>query len=174
VASRQRLLLCSVLLVGCATSVAILKPSEMTCPDPIKGNSGKYMCPFTQDEVMAEWVDKAVSAKLGAAVGKTVGTYGGKKVAEQLGSQVPFVGGCLGAKAGEAAGRQIAINLAGGWKNIKETSDLSFNSLDDMSVYLYAKCSSNEHYQDALAATFEIYPALASAYPKALQKASRR
>jgi len=173
--NRSSLLACVILLAfGCATNVASLKPEDMVCPQPINGNSGKFMCPFTQDDVMAEWVDKAVSAKLGAAIGKTAGTYAGRKVAEKLGSQVPIVGGWLGSKAGEAAGRQVAIGLAGGMKHIKETSDLSFNSLEDMSIYLYKKCSSLDHYQEALQATFEIYPEFAAAYPKTLARYSIR
>jgi hypothetical protein len=133
-------------------------------------NSGKYMCPYTQDDVLAEWVDKAIQAKLGATLGKTVGAYAGQKALEQ----VPLLGGFLGSMAGEAAGRAIAIQAAGGWDFIKSTSDLSFNSVDNMAVYLYVMHSSHEHYQQALNATCEIYPELSNRYSYAIRKAPRR
>ena len=128
------------------------------------------MCPYTQDGVLAEWVDKAINAKMGATVGKHAGAYAGQKALEN----VPLLGGWLGSKAGEAAGRAIAIKASGGWEYIKSTSDMSFDSLNDMSVYLYARHSSHEHYKDALDATMEIYPKLKKGYYKAIQKAKTK
>ena len=165
--------LLSILIIGLALIVgsapSIRKPHELTAPPAILGNMGKYMCPYTQDGVMAEWTDKAISAKMGAAIGKHAGAYVGKKVLENI----PFIGGILGSKAGEAMGREIAIKSAGGWEYITKTSDLSFNNLDDLSVYLYVKHSNHEHYRKALEATMEIYPNLKKRYYQALQRASK-
>lgn len=158
-----------ILLAGCAT-MQLAQPHELVAPTPIYGNSGKYLCPYTQDGVMAEWTDKAINAKIGAAVGQYAGARAGQAVVEQI----PFIGGWLGGMAGEAAGRAIAIDMAGGWEYIKETSDLSFDSVDDMAVYLYVKHSTHEHFQAAVEAAWEIYPELRKRYHVAIRDARRR
>ena len=154
---------------GCMTVPTIAQPGELTSPKPILGNSGKYMCPFTQDNVMAEWTDNAINAKMGTTVGKHVGAYVGQKALEQ----VPFIGGMLGSAVGEEIGRNIAIESSGGWDTIKKSSDISFNSFEDMSLYLYVNYSLHEHYSDGLAAAFEIYPGLQKAYHGTLVQATR-
>jgi len=128
------------------------------------------MCPYTQDGVLAEWVDKAINAKMGATIGKHAGAYLGKKALENI----PFVGGFLGGKFGESAGRAIAIKASGGWEYIKSTSDTSFDNVDNLAVYLYAKHSSHPHYNNALKATWGIYPELQKRYYNALLKAGRK
>ncbi len=155
---------------GCSLQPRIAAPHQLTAPAPIVGNNGKYMCPYTQDNVLAEWTDKAINAKLGATIGKHLGAYAGQKALEQ----VPFIGGILGSKLGEEVGRRIAIESAGGMETIKNSSDMSFNSVDDMSVYLYVKYSSNEHYQEALTAASEIYPELGKGYYPALVRATKQ
>ena len=139
-------------------------PANIAAPMPIADNSGKYMCPFTQDEVVASWVSKAISTKAGSSLGATAGAYAGQKVLEQ----VPFVGSFLGEKAGGYLGREIAIKMAGGWDNIKKTSDLSFNSVQDMAVWLYATKSASEHYQKVVDATGDIYPEFKEGYLAAI------
>ena len=157
------------MVAGCAMTPTMPSPSSIVAPEPIRGCSGRYMCPYTSDGVVAEWVDKGMHAKMGATIGKTAGAYAGQKAFEQI----PFVGGILGSKVGEAAGRAIAIEACGGWDYIKKTSDLSFNSVDKLAVYLYAKYSTNEHYSQVLKATKEIYPDLEKRYYRAIQNAPR-
>lgn len=159
-----------IFLGGCATTMKMTPPNELVCPQPIQGNTGKYMCPYTQDGVLAEWTDKAINAKIGGAVGQYAGTFAGQKALEQ----VPFVGGFLGGKVGEQAGKAIAIKMAGGMDYIKKTSDLSFNSIDDMAVYIYVAHSNHEHYKEALSATYEIYPELKQKYYVAISKAKHK
>ncbi len=162
-----------VLVSGCGAMSAptIAQPGQlaMIAPEPIYGNTGEYMSPYTEDGVVAMWVDKALNAKMGAAIGRQVGAKAGEKLMENI----PFFGGMLGQKAGDAAGRAIAIEASGGWEYIKEHSDLSFNSLSDMSVYLYANHSGHPQFQEVLEATFEIYPEMRQTYYAALQNASR-
>lgn len=169
---KLEMLLVSVMAILVMSScVATLPPpGELVAPAPIMGNSGKYMSPYTSDGVLAPWVDKAINAKLGATIGKTVGTYAG----QQALGMIPFVGGVLGSYAGEAAGRAIAIEASGGWDYIKSTSDLSFNSADDMAVFLYVQHSSHEHYKNALSATCEIYREVCKRYSSAIQSAKHR
>ena len=116
---------------------------------------------------MAEWVDKAVKAKMGSAVGGAIGAYAGQKAMENI----PFIGGFLGQKVGESMGREIAVKASGGWEAIKASSDLSFNTVDELSVWMYATHSTNEHYQEVLNATWEIYPEMKQRYFPAIQAA---
>jgi hypothetical protein len=159
--------LMTALFSGCATAPSFPTAAEIKAkaPTPIADNSGKYMSPFTSDGVVAEWVDKAVKAKMGSAVGGAIGAYAGQKALEN----VPFIGGFIGQKAGAAMGREIAVKASGGWEYIKKTSDLSFNTIDDLSVWMYANYSTNEHYADVLSATQEIYPEMKTRYYAAIQ-----
>ncbi len=161
------LMMISFILSSCA-GPQLKKSHEIVPPEPIYGNSGEFMSPYTEDDILADWVDKAIGAKAGAQIGAAIGAYAGAKALEM----VPFIGGMIGKYAGEQIGRQIAISASGGMEYITSTSDLSFDSLDKMSVYLYAKHSTHEHYQDALAATMEIYPDLKKTYMVAIYKAS--
>src|SRR5690606_39612503 len=68
-------------------------------PEPIYGNTGKYMSPFTEDGTIAPWIEKSMAAAAGAGLGGAVGAYAGQKALEQ----VPFFGGLLGSMAGKAA-----------------------------------------------------------------------
>lgn len=155
-------------LIGCG-GAKLPEPSQIAPPTPISDNSGSYMCPYTSDGVVAMWVDKAVNAGAASQAGGAIGAYAGAKALEQ----VPFLGGFLGAQLGAAMGRKIAIESSGGWEYIKETSDLSFNSLEDMSVWLYATKSTNEHYDQVFKATCGIYPELKDVYYNAIQQAGR-
>ena len=155
---------------GCATTpMASLDPSTITAPEPIQDNSGAFMSPYTSDGVVAEWVDRAVNVKMGASIGKTAMSFAGQKAMEN----VPFVGGMLGSAVGNAAGRTVAIEASGGMEFIKSTSDLSFNSVDDLAVYLFATHSQSADYQKVLEATWAIYPNLQTRYFPAIQAASR-
>lgn len=155
-------------MLSCASAPP--QPNELIAPSPIIGNSGKFMCPYTQDDVVALWVDKSVNAAMGATVGKTAGAFVGAKALEQ----VPFVGSLLGARAGEAIGRGIAVKACGGWDYIRETSDLSFNSLDDLAVWMYVTKSANEHYADVDKAIAGIYPKYRERFLAAIKSAPRR
>lgn len=149
------------LLAGCVSpnqyaAQQIIPASEMTAPEPIYGNTGKYLSPFTEDNTVAPWVEKGMSAAAAASVGGALGSYAGQKALEQ----VPFIGGMLGNAAGKAAGREIAINAAGGWEFIKESSDLSFDSLEALARYIYVNNSTHPQYAEVLKATYGIYPEL--------------
>jgi len=122
-------------------------------------NSGEFMCPWTTDDVLAEWVDKSINASIGSSVGATVGAYAGQKL---LGT-IPFVGGWLGSKVGNETGRMIAIEASGGEAYIRETSDISFRTLEDMARYIQANYVTNSHYQDGIDAASQIYPDLMEA-----------
>lgn len=136
----------------------------------IAGNSGKYMNPWTSDGVLAEWVDKAINAEMGAATGSAIGAAAGSYAANKVLENVPFgsmLGGMLGSEMGKAAGRQAAIEASGGMDYIRSTSDQSFDSLNDMALYILANYAGTSHYQDAVKAADAIYPGLQQAVAQA-------
>ena len=147
----------------------IAAPAALTSPTPIEGSAaGKYASPFTSDGVTAGWVTKSMQVKAAGQIGSLVGNYAGQKAMEQ----VPFVGGFLGKKAGEAMGRSVALKAIGGEEFLRSSTDQSFNSLSDMALYMYVNYSSNPEYQKILDATYAIYPEFQTAYLPALQTAS--
>lgn len=138
-----------------------------------KDNAGRYMSPYTSDDVFAEWVNLANNASMGASAGTAAGAMAGAYAAEKALDFVPFglgglIGGAVGAEIGKETGREAAISASGGWEAIKASSDRSFDSLTDMARYLTRKYGNTENFSDAVKATSQIYPefsaALASTY----------
>jgi hypothetical protein len=161
-------ILFALMLTACATGPRIAAPNLIKAPQPIVGNTGKYMSPYTEDGTVAAWVEKGRNAGMGASLGGFVGAQAGQKVAENI----PFVGGFLGQKLGETAGRAIALKMVGGEEFIRANSDLSFNSVNDLAVYMYAKNSAHKDFAEALKLTQDIYPELKTAYYPAIISAS--
>jgi len=162
--------MCITFGLACIPTANILPPEQLTPPEPIKGNTGEFMSPYTQDDVLAEWVDMGIKARMAGQAGQFIGAEVGQRVM----GQIPFVGGFLGQMAGKAAGKAIAIQMCGGEEKIKATSDLSFNSLDDLALYIYVKHSKDKNYDDVLKAVTGIYPDLQERYHQALTGASKK
>lgn len=148
---------------GTAPSADQIRRQQPRVADLVLDNtSGKYMNPWTRDGVLADWVDKAINAKMGSTAGSAAGAAAGAALADQALDNVPgggLIGGFLGSKAGEAVGREAAIDE----QYIRETSDQSFRSLRDMARYLKATYAGTRHYGDAIKAANEIYPGLLEA-----------
>lgn len=128
-------------------------------PQPIEGNSGLFMSPFTSDGVTAEWVTKSMKVQASGDIGGAVGQI----AANQLLSNIPFAGMFAGGAAKRLA-RAAAMNAIGGAEFIKSSSDLSFNSLEDMAKYMYAYHSDHAEYGRIVKATAAIYPEFAEIY----------
>lgn len=158
------------MLAACATAPQLAAPASIQAPAPIVGNGGKFMSPYTEDGTVAKWVEKGRHAATGANVGGFVGAQAGAKLAENI----PFVGGFIGQKVGAEIGRTVALNMVGGEAYIKETSDLSFNSVEDLAVYMYARNSAHKDFAQVLELTQKIYPELQQAYYPAIVRASAR
>ena len=140
----------------------------------IEDNSGQFLSPYTSDGVTAEWVNKAINAKMGSAAGSAVGAaagaYAGRKALESVpgGSLIgSFFGGMAGSKAGQNVGRDAAIQASGGWDYIRETSDLSFRSLNDMARWMTTVHGQKSNFQEVLNATLQVYPELQPALASA-------
>jgi hypothetical protein len=153
-------------LFSCASNFP--KPDEIIAPRPKLDNSGLYMCPYTQDGVVAEWVDRAINARMGSAIGGQAGAYAGQQATSTVS------GGQLGSLVGSSIGRSIAIKASGGEEYIKKTSDISFNNMNDLAIYMYAKFSQHEHYGAVLDLTMAIYPQLYDRYFNAIKMARKK
>jgi hypothetical protein len=143
-------------------------PTALRAPAPIMGNTGKYMSPYTEDGTVAVWVEKGRAASAGAGIGGFVGAQAGQKLAENI----PFFGGMIGQAVGESAGRALALKMVGGEEFIRSNSDMSFNNIDDLAVYMYVKNSSHKDFAEALKLTQDIYPELKTRYAPAILAAS--
>ncbi len=140
---------------GMGGAVAAAGPGKLG-PQPMLGNTGKYLCPFTEDGTVALWVDKAIKARMGGAIGGMVGAEVGKEVFKNI----PMFGSMFGKMAGDKIGRETAIKMAGGWEFIKANSDQSFDSVHEYVAWLKANYAGTEHYNDVVAAIKELYPEL--------------
>ena len=151
-------------LHGCksndAQKIQIPFPSEILAKEPIDGTEGKYVLPYTSDGVLTEWVELAIDAGIGKDLGGLVGSLVGR----QLVSGIPFIGSTIGNNVGETMGKSMAIDAIGGIEALKESSDLSFNSLEEMSRYLYKNHSDHPYYLPAIKATMVFYPELKEVY----------
>lgn len=137
----------------------------LTAPTPIYDNSGAFLSPYRCDGTPAEWSNKAMSAGAGAAVGGMA--------AEKAAAAVPFVGGFFAKKAKDVGAKQGAITAAGGMEFIKSTSDISFNTPEELAVYLQAKHAGIDvDFAKRVAAAMSIYPELKNAYTPAVKAAA--
>lgn len=153
-------------LAACAPRVA--KPEQLTAPKPIDNNTGEYLCSITKDKTLAEWSDKMCNVGLGVSIGRTAGAIAGQEALKQI----PFVGGLIGGWAGKKIGQKIAIESVGGMDYIKSKSELSFNSAEELALYLYVEYFNGDHYAEAVKAAMELYPELKTDYVKTLVAAS--
>ena len=132
----------------------------------IPNNRGRFLSPYTRDGVTAEWVDKAINVSMGKATGSAVGGMAGNYVANKALEKVPFggmLGGFIGSKAGKAVGGNTALKAVGGWEFIRSSSDISFNTLNDMARWLAVTQGQNSNFADVVKAADKIYPGLLAA-----------
>lgn len=155
------------------------RPDKITAPSPIAGNSGKYRSPYTAAGTVALWAQKPVAeTDNGSDLAASVGGAVGQQVTQKALDFVPFgLGGMIGQKAGESAARaatkkNIEPELPG-MDAVSASSDISFNSADELAVYMYAKHSAHGQYARVLALAQRVYPELQDAYTSAIEKASQ-
>jgi hypothetical protein len=143
--------------------------ANLIAPQPIEGTTGQYMSPFTSDGVTSGWVTQSMTVSASGQAGAVIGQLAGQKLLENL----PF-GGMLGEAAGKHLAREAALRAIGGEEYLKSSSDLSFNDLSAMAVYMYANHSGHAEYDKILRATYAIYPDLEGVYTQAILNAPMR
>ncbi len=137
----------------------------LTAPTPLADNTGAFLSPYRCDGTPTEWSNKAMTAGAGAAAGGMV--------AGQAAAKVPFVGGFFKKKAQAIGAQTGAVTAAGGMEFIKTSSDMSFNSADELAVYLQAKHAAlDPDFAKRVSAAMAIYPDLKTNYTKAVQAAA--
>jgi hypothetical protein len=141
-------------------------PAEPAAPTPLTDKSGKFCCPYDEEGHLVGWANKAIGAQVGAAVGSKVGEKAGGAVL----SKVPF-GGLLSGAAKKKGKELGALAAVGGPDFVKSSSTISFNSLEDLSLYLHLNFAANPEYVKGLAAALAIYPDLEKTYAASLKKA---
>jgi hypothetical protein len=137
--------------------------------EPRESNKGKFLLPFDAGGNPTAWADKALNAQIGAmAAEKASDTAINAAVAK-----VPF-GGFMAGEAKSKAKGAGAIAAIGGWKFIKENSSLSFDRLDDYSIYMHQEFNGLPGYEQALAAAMAVYPKLEKSHKTYIDKAYRK
>jgi hypothetical protein len=153
--------------VAATTASATNTPAEPAAPEPLTDKSGKFCLPYDENGNLVEWANKALAANVGAAVGAKAGEKAGTMAA----SKIPFAGGLI-AMGAKKKGKELgALAAVGGAKFVKESSTLSFNSLEEMSLYMHLHFSANTDYIKGLAAAIAIYPDLYKTYESSVKKA---
>lgn len=143
-----------------AACAAVLAMSSATwAGEPIQGNTGKYMSPFTTDGTTSGWITKSMQVKATGQVGALAGQYAAQKALENI----PFAG-MFGKQIGEQAGRAVALQSIGGEAFLKETSDLSFATAQDLADYVKANHADHPEIGKIMAATYAIYPDVQQAW----------
>jgi hypothetical protein len=142
--------------------------SRMTLPVPRADTGGQYLCPYTQAGTLTAWAEQAQAA----ATGGVAGNVAGEQAANQVAARVPFAG-LFKKEIKETAQAQGAAAAAGGWEHIRQTSELSFDKVDDLAVFMHGKYSTMPDYDKALASAMSLYPELYERYEPANQAAVR-
>ena len=137
--------------------------------EPIESNAGKFVLPFDEAGNLTAWAEKALNAQAGSAVGGMAG----EKAAGMLAAKVPF-GGFMAGAAKSKAKETGAIVAIGGWDFIKESSSLSFDQLDDYSIYMHQEFNGLPGYEQALAAAMAIYPKLEKSHQRSIDRAYKQ
>lgn len=154
-------------VAGCGQGTGLRRSApRIASIKPVCTNTGRYLSPFTVDGTLSKWVDKGLNIKAGQLSGAALGGVLGKIVSPRS-----PVGAVFAASIGSAVGREIAIEGFGGWSYIRTNSDLSFDYLDEMAVYMYREFRDKPTYKDGMKAAFLIYPRLREVYPVAVRAA---
>jgi len=139
---------------------------ELEVTEPRYDSEGEFVFPYKDDGFMTEWAEKSLTAQAGSEAGALVGDA----AADSIASRVPFGGLAGGLIRGKS--REIgAVTAVGGWEFIRQTSELSFDSLNEFSVYMHAEFQGLPDYEQALAAAMAIYPKLERSHKRAVDRA---
>lgn len=150
---------------------ALLATNEITLDvaAPREDAEGEYVFPYTSYGAITEWAEKSLSAQAGAQAG----AMAGEKAAGALASKVPFGGLAAGLVKGKSK-ELAAVTAIGGWEFIRGSSDLSFDSQEDYSLYLHTQFEGSADYESALAAAMAIYPDLEKGHSRAIDAAYKK
>lgn len=146
--------------IQAATGAGAAAPAEPVAPEPVADKGGKFFLPFDEKGALTGWANKAIGAQVGAAVGAKAG----EKAGSMLASKVPLAGGLL-AMGAKKKGKELgALAAVGGSDFVKSSSSLSFNTIQDMALYMHLNYAASADYVKGFAAAMAIYPDLEKTY----------
>jgi len=154
-------------------------PEQINAPSPVAGNAGRYKSPYTGGGSIAAWAQKRdAGSDNGSDIAGAIGGSVGQQVANKALDFVPFgLGSMLGKNAGESVARsatsQTIVATLPTAEEIAASSDLSFSTAEDLSLFMYAKYSRDADYPRVLALTMQVYPEMQIAYASAIEKAAQ-
>lgn len=142
---------------------------ELEVAEPVYDNTGKFLLPFDEAGYPTVWAERSLNAAAGAQIAEIASD----KAVGALAAKVPF-GGLVSGFARRKSKELGAVTAIGGWGFIKENSSLSFDSLRDYSVYMHSEFNGLPGYEEALAASMAIYPALERSHDNSVEKAYKK
>ncbi len=163
------LLVTILLLSGCG---ATMKSKEgLVAPTPAADMTGQFVSPFKRDGSITEWAEKSWSEEVSKNIAGNVAESAGANLGAKLGgSWGSLLGGAASKVAARKGTHQAFLSALGGEDYIRKTSDLSFNSLDALSQYMFIENSSHKQYKEALNSVMYVYPELEEAYEDAIDR----
>jgi hypothetical protein len=132
-------------------------------PEPLPHNEGPFLFPYTRDGTLTTWAKRAARADLG----RMIGNRGAEVIAQELRQDGTPFAGTIGDRMGEKISRKLVLLAMGGNKRIRESSELSFDRLEELALYLHARYHGTEHYDQAVTALRALYPDFAPVVPPA-------
>jgi len=150
-------------LAGCA----LPKPETLVSPTPLPDNTGKFPCPYTADGALAPWAERALKADRG-------GSRAGAMASGMAIGAIPIAGDLFAEKVEQDMVKSSAVKFAGGRAFMRESSDQSFNKLDDLAVWHYVNYSTVPEFKRMQKFLVELYPYLADNYGNAVRHAKRK
>ncbi|MEK6807377.1 MAG: DUF3617 family protein [Pseudomonadota bacterium] len=171
--ARAREILQKVTSLGSLTAAMAKAPM----PAPRADGQGKFVMPFKRDGNPTDWAGKALQA---AAAGVAT-NMAAEKATEAASSALASVAGPWGGLAsslfGSAAKDKVkevaqdtgAALAIGGWDSIRASSDQSFDSIDQMIVYMQSSYQARSDYVMAVAATVALYPEIVDRFEPAIK-----
>lgn len=172
---KLKTILCLFLLLASAACVpgrggyqTLPAPEQLAAPAPILGNTGAYLCPYTRDGQPTPWAQNLLEPH---HYGLTQEAFGAQQASGSLPSGT--IAGTKKLRGTDPRYRAASLEAAGGMDFIKEKTDISFNSVDDLSVYLYARHSMQPGYDKILRFMYSLYPEMETRYQQAVLSAGR-
>lgn len=156
-------------LKGLAASASA---SGKALPNPRGDSQGEFVLPYKSDGTVSPWAEKALTASAAGAASNVAAGKATDVASQQLAAKVPFgglVGGLFGKKAKEKAQEVGAVMAIGGWDFIRTNSNLSFDNVDAMAVYMNAQYGTRTDFPQALASAIAVYPTLKDRYEPAVK-----
>jgi hypothetical protein len=159
----------ALLIVGMSyvTGCALPPPDSLVSPTPLNHNRGKYPCPYVASGALAPWADRAVRSDRGSA-------HAGATATGMAIGAVPIAGDLFSEQIEQDMVKSAALKAAGGSKFMRDTSDQSFDKLDDLAAWHYINYSTAPEFKSLQKFLTELYPYLADNYGNAVRHAKRK